>query len=360
MLGSHLPFLNGRSDPTISNHAGAAVANHAALAHTVTQAADHPAHNHKAGVHKGSQGGLDQTAFVELIDGAGTSIGANVLAKSGNTVDTDIMTDTLAAQAHAGAAVADHAALVHTVTQAAQHSIATVPMLGMKTLLGSMIGKAILGGYPVAEGESLIITGVKQAGAIVLVVYEIYEPGDIKPDDANGSRASEYVFVQYGNSGAVINKDGDTLYNTCQTPPEFPDFPFGKIVPAKHSISLIEVLASDFEPMVSTGTNYTFTKYLKMIYNREVMFDEDRNGLLMLGPEGQNVSGRDRVAEGLSIIGNYSSVDMRPPLVFPQPLTFGPGDELLIYLTTGKVGNGAGISVAGQEIALIQSIKTAE
>ena len=360
VLGSHLPFLNGRSEPRISDHVDGAVADHNALVHAVTQPNDHPGHSHIAGKHMGSQTGADQTAFVELIDGAGTSIGANVLAKSGKAVDADIVTNTLADQAHVGGKVDDHAALVHAVTQAARHSQASVPMLGMRTLLGDMIGKAIMGGYPVAEGERLTITGAKQAGAIVLVLYEIYDPDDIKPDAPNGSRATEYTFIQYGNSGAVINIDGDTLYSTCQSPLEFPDFPYGKVVPAKHNIDIISLLASDFAPLANTGTNYTHTKYLKMIYNREVLFDEDRNGLLLLGPAGVNVGGRDRVAEGQSIIGNYSSVDMRPGLTFPVPLTFLPGDELLIYMTTGKIGTGQDISIAGQEVGLILTVRKAE
>lgn len=355
-LGSHLPFLNGRSEPRISDHIEAAVADHAALVHAVTQPADHAAHSHKAGTHKGSLAGADMTLFVELIDGAGTSIGANVLGKSGRTTDIDIMTNTLAALAHSGAAVANHAALVHTVTQAARHTIASVPMLGMKTLLGYMRGMALLGGFPVAEGETFLITGAKQAGAIQLVLYEIYEPGDIKPDDPNGSRAKEYLMVQYGNTGGSINVDGDTLYDICQTPAEFVDFPFGKDVPAKTAIDIIAILASDFSPSENTGTDYTFTKYLKLLYNREVLFDEDRNGILHLSPEGLNVGGRNRVAEGQSLAGNYSSVDMRLPLVFPEPLKFVAGDELLMYLTTGKVGTGQNIATDEQEIALIQKI----
>jgi len=54
-LGSHLPFLGGRSEPRLYDH------------------------NHKAGVFKGSDAGADQTLFVSLVDGAGTTIAANAL-----------------------------------------------------------------------------------------------------------------------------------------------------------------------------------------------------------------------------------------------------------------------------------------
>ena len=333
-LGSHLPFLGGRSEPRISDHIGAAVA-------------DHAAHNHKAGVFKGSDAGADQTLFVPLVDGAGTTIAANALGKSGAAADIDIMTDTLAAQ-------------VHSVSQPDRHSIESVPMLRMRTLLRDMIERALLTGYPVAEGETFSVTGAKQAGAIVLAIYEIYEPGDIKPEDPNGSRAKEYVFVQYGNSGAAINVDGDTLFDVCQTPPEFPDFPFGKTVSPKHSITLLSILGSDFSPSANIATDYTYTKFLKMVYNREVLFDEDRNGLLMLSPTGANIGGRDLVAEGQSLIGNYSNIDMRLPFILPEPLVFSPGDELLLYLTTGRVGTGQDINIDGQEVGLIEAVKGIE
>lgn len=62
--------------------------------------ANHPAHDHKAFTVMGSETGADQTAFVTLKDGAGTTIGANVVAKSGLSSNMDGRTDTIAAMAH--------------------------------------------------------------------------------------------------------------------------------------------------------------------------------------------------------------------------------------------------------------------
>jgi len=359
-LGSHLPFLNGRSAPNISVHSGAAIANHAALAHSVTQPANHAAHSHTALTVKGSETATDKTTFVSIVEGDGTTQTGICVAHAGGGTDEAIITSELAAQAHSGAAVADHGALVHTVTQAAQHTIATVPMLGMKTLLGDMNGRALLEGYPVAEGETFRLSGAKQDGAIQLVLYEIYEPDDINPEQANGSRSKNYVFIQYGNSGGNINTDGDTLFDTCKTPAEFPDFPFGAVVPARGMIDIIGVLASDFAPSENDGTDDIYTKYIKMIYERETLFDEDRNGLLHLGPSGANVGGRNRVGEGQSLFGNYSDVDMKSGLYFPEPLSFSAGDELLVYLTTAQNGSGQNIDIYEQEIGLIERIKGGE
>jgi hypothetical protein len=51
---------------------------------------------------------------------------------------------------------------------------------------------------------------------------------------------------------------------------------------------------------------------------------------------------------------------MRSSLIFPEPLIFLPGDELLVYLTTGKAGAGQNIDAYEQEIALIQKARSGE
>jgi len=39
---------------------------------------------------------------------------------------------------------------------------------------------------------------------------------------------------------------------------------------------------------------------------------------------------------------------------------FSPGDELLLYLTTGRVGTGQDINIDGQEVGLIEAVKGIE
>lgn len=235
-----------------------------------------------------------------------------------------------------------------------------VPAPEMMTLLAFMIKIGIMKGYPVAEGETFLITGVRQPGAIQSVVYEIYDAEDIKPTDPNGSRPTEYVYINYGHTGAPVNVVGDSLYRVSTSPVEFPAFPFGDDVPAKTEISLVGILASDFAPMANTAADNIWTTHLKLIKEREVLFDEDRAGILMHGPPGANVGGRDRVAEGWSLIGNYSSVDMRKPLIFPEPVVFSPGEELLIFLTTDRAGAGQAIATDRHEIGLIQKVRKLE
>jgi len=225
----------------------------------------------------------------------------------------------------------------------------------------SFLGRiGVFKGYPVAEGETFSILGMGGANSITVIVYEQYEPGDIKSDQENGSKALEYFFLNYGNCGASINVNGDSIFNTSVTPAEFPDFPFGKVVPANHEIDLIGIAASPFAPGENNGTNYTYTSYMKLLKDREVLFDEDRNGIIFLARSATADGAQDMKAEGFTLIGNYSEYDNNPPLIFPAPLTFKAGDELGLYVTTIKGGAGQNITVDEHEVCLIEKVRRAK
>lgn len=310
LMGSHLPFVAGRSQPRLAGH------DHVAL--TVN----------------GSDTAADKTAFVSVTEGGGTAQADIMVAHAGGGADVPIDTDEVIASLGAN-----------------------VPMPDKATLLSLMVQWGLLDGYPVAVGETFKLTGVKQANAIQMVKYEIYDEEDMKPEMANGSRSLEYIFCNYGNTGASIAAPGSHLYDTTLNPGEFTDFPFGKVVPAKTEIDLVGILASDFSPSENDGSDSQYTQFIKLITNRETLFDEDRNGLLMLGPSGTNVGGRDRIGEGQSLFGNYSDVDMNLPFRFHTPLTYLAGDDLDIYITTAGAGSYKDIAVAEHEIALILRVR---
>lgn len=229
-----------------------------------------------------------------------------------------------------------------------------------ETILDFLAKAGIFKGFPVAEGETLTIEGMGGSNSITVIVYEQWDPGDIKVDQENGSRSKEYFYLNYGSTGAVINASGDTLYDTAVSPAEFPDFPFGKVVPAKHEMTLFGILASPFAPALNDGTNYSYTQYLKLLRDRAVLFDEDRNGILFLARSATADGAQDMKAEGFTLIGNFSEYDNNPPLLFPTPLVFAAGDELNVYVTTVKGGSGQDISTAAQEICLIEKVKRVE
>jgi len=225
--------------------------------------------------------------------------------------------------------------------------------LDKKTLLGFLMDKGIFKGYPVAEGQALIVN----PGTLVpiAILYDIYEPGDISPDMENGSEAKEYMLINYGRKGASGNlADGDNEYTYSKLPSEFPDFPFGKDVPAKTTIDIFGILASDVGKTSSSGSNRQTTQYIKLIKEREVLFDEDKRGLMLRGSEPS--SDATWIGFGTGIVGNFSDIDMRLPLMFATPLTFGAGEELTVVLNTHVSTGSANVTVAEGEIAMIEKI----
>jgi len=160
LLGSHLPFTPGRSKPLQT------------------------AHNHIALTVNASEAPADKTAFVNVIEGDGTAQADVWVGNAGSGSDIDINTDEVIAAA-----------------------AANVPAPHSKTLLSWMINKELLAGYPVAVGETFKLSGVKQANAIQMVIYEIHDEEDMKAEAANGSRSTEYIFVNYGNTGTAGTDD---------------------------------------------------------------------------------------------------------------------------------------------------------
>jgi hypothetical protein len=229
-----------------------------------------------------------------------------------------------------------------------------------KTILSYMKDLGLFNGYPVATGETLKITGAAQASSIQCVLYEIYDGEDIKNTDPNGSKAREYFFLNYGRPSTGPSGSEDSLYSVIQSPAEFPDFPYGKTVPAKTEIDLIGILSSDICRADSDVDDYTYSTYLKLVFERETLFDEDRNGILHRGINPPDTYDLYLIAEGQSFFGNYSSVDSKPPFIFPSPMTFKEGDELNIYLSTVAVGAGASLGAAWLETALILGVRRAE
>lgn len=227
----------------------------------------------------------------------------------------------------------------------------------LDTILSLLFKAGIFTGYPVGEGQSFIIEDIKDSDSIVLVEYEIHDAGDFGPADPNGSEAPEYLFINYGNCGASIQATADNLYSTSKNPAEFPDFPFGKVVPANFEIDLLGILGSTFAPKENDGTDYSYTKYLKLVKDRTTLFDDDRNGILFIGRSATALGNCDMIAEGFSPIGNYSDEDSKPPFMFPAPLTFLSGDELNVYVTLEIGVGGQALTIIEHEIAFISKVR---
>jgi hypothetical protein len=230
----------------------------------------------------------------------------------------------------------------------------------LETLLGLLRRKGLWKGWPVAEGQTFRIEGAAKSEGVQMLIYQIFDPADIKPEMENGSAAPVYVFINYGNCGASIQAATSNLYTVSANPAEFPDFPFGKVVPAKHEIEILGICGSPFAPRQNSNTNHTYTQFLKLIKDREVLFDEDRQGLLFQQRNLDLGSRRHGIAEGISLIGNYSENDRQEPLFFDPPLALTAGDELGMYLETVVAGTGQAIDIYQHEIALIERVTRVE
>lgn len=178
-----------------------------------------------------------------------------------------------------------------------------------------------LNGYPIAEGETFTV-GPKIAGSTVIggIIYEVHDAGDITAEMPNGSKSKEYLFLNYGTNATQIEIDTIGPVDMSRNPSEYPAFPFGAVVPARHEIDLIGILLVDWRDNAGNiNPNYA---YLKLIKDREVLFDPDKNGIY--------------VREGMGMLTwgpcRQTNVDLE---LFPEPLRFAAGDELTVQMEAG-------------------------
>ena len=194
---------------------------------------------------------------------------------------------------------------------------------------------------PIAEGQKLTLDAGDGIGSYQ-VVYDIYDAGDITAAMPNGTASKNFGFIQYLRESAVLTASGDMLLDTAITPAEFPDFPAGKAVPANMEIKLHGIHGSPVADFASSGNGF-YSTYLKLVREREVLFDEDRLGIQFLGYS--SATGAADYAKGETIIGSggehagpTGDNKLQDPLWFDPPLIFTSGEELLVYMSFVKVG----------------------
>jgi len=200
----------------------------------------------------------------------------------------------------------------------------------------------IMKGYPVAEGETFVVQP-HTAGATVIggIFYEIHEAGDITADMPNGSKSTEYMFLNYGTNGTAIAIDGIGTLDKSRNPSEYPAFPFGEVVPSRHEIDIHGILLMNWkDSQGNLNPNYS---YLKLIKDREVLFDEDHNGIYVREGMGSLTWGPCR----------QTNVDIE---LFPEPLTFVAGDELILQMGAGDTE----IAIDDIYLATIQTVRRVE
>ena len=225
-----------------------------------------------------------------------------------------------------------------------------------ETLLGYLGRKEIFKGYPVAEGETFTIELCTDATAVKIVEYEIYDAGDITNEMENGSKSGTYLYVNYGGTGAVLQAVAEAVLDETNNPTEYPEFPFGGIVPAGQRMEMIGILASDVAPAANVTGTATYTDYLKFMRGREVLFDEDHNGLLYMARFLDPPGAVNMIGEGYAIGGNFSQCDLKQPHMFEPAIEFLEGEELSVSWHVVFEGAGSPISEELQEVGMILRI----
>ncbi len=241
-------------------------------------------------------------------------------------------------------------------TPLGSHLNFALPDDGIKSILGYLHEKGIFTGYPVAEGQTLEISGLGSTAINGCIVYDEYDAGDITEDMPNGTLSSSYLFVNYGVVTANIATAVSTLYTGSSNPSEFPAFPFGASVPADTQIKLHGISASERSADDgTTAANNVLSSYYRFVRDRVVLFDSDRNGILAKGKIVGSGGGFE-ASGGQSILGDYTDLYTREPLMFPDPLIFGSGEEMDVYITTTVAGTPGTLLIAEAQIALILEV----
>jgi len=229
-----------------------------------------------------------------------------------------------------------------------------------KTLLSLMVEKGYFKGFPLAEGQKLVISPYPASGKIgnVVIIYEKYDAGDIKKEDINGSEAKEYVYIAYGRISEEVKNAGEYVYDVMINPEEFADFPFEGECPAKTEIELLGI--TGWEAIsITDASNYSYTKYLKLFKGRKMLFDSEKKGLPVYQWYWSGLSG-EVGGQAFGVLGQYTPKDYRLPLLFDTPVKFTSGEELRLILEVGAKGSGRAFSDKFLELGVILRAKITE
>jgi len=189
---------------------------------------------------------------------------------------------------------------------------------------------------PVAEGQTLNVSRYAEAGN-VMIVYDRYSAGDVLASDPNGSESNSITYLQYASIGTTPTATDDWKVDTAITPSEFPDFPCGKVVEARHTVEMLGVAGCPFNN-AETGPAGAASTFMKFVKDREVLFDSDRNGIPFNAADAtataDSYSGAfSLIGPGTEILVDTNVIMAGDPLMFEPALRFEAGSELSVYIT---------------------------
>lgn len=197
---------------------------------------------------------------------------------------------------------------------------------------------AIFAGYPIAEGETFEIRPAVAGASIVgAIIYEVWDAADVKPEEDSGSKSDSFTFLNYGTNSAQIAAGSYGRLDKSRNPAEYPAFPFGDVVPAAYEVDILGILLKDWGGDVDDTANTM--RYLRLTKDRRVLWSDDRRGIYC--------------TQGMSYFTwgsiRKTNTDIK---LFPKPLTFKAGDELLVDLSAA-----VNVTALDVMIAMIEKVR---
>ena len=217
-------------------------------------------------------------------------------------------------------------------------------------------GKPLI--FPVAEGETLKVE-VSNTATFIKAVYDVYDAGDVSSEEPNGSKSKELTYIAYLTNESAFDETGYYTLDKMRNPVEFPNFPV-ESVPSKASIEVLGVMGiplatSKGDGSATLGTSYT-TRF-RIFYQRQVLFDPDRNGWLFKGNDSYTETSTTQsydyteVANEIPFAADYNKV---LKLLDPT-LKFGPGEEAN-FQVGATIDSDAPIGAEKLIVALLQKV----
>jgi len=163
--------------------------------------------------------------------------------------------------------------------------------------------------YPVATGENFRIT--TGAATDIFIDYDIFEAGNVPNTEPNGTGSTELTYYVTLTNAASIPTTTATAYHVLNRnilPLEFPRFPIERVPGGvTYDIKALGAIAMS----QGNGTANTLqTRYLRLKYNRQVLYDPTEMGFQIMGR-----------ADTITAVPNYDQVSNEMSPV--QTLTAG-------------------------------------
>jgi len=198
-------------------------------------------------------------------------------------------------------------------------------------LLDWLTGKGFPMTIPLASGQTLTAT-LANAGTDVIIVYDLYDAGDVQPNEINGTGSAEFNYLNYISNGTAVTPGNAGLLDTSDIPAEFPAFPAGVTVPPRYEITLFGLAGSPVDKG-SAAANSGLTGYVKLVRDRKTLFDTAMNGIPFRSLGTKAVLGTEYNLD-YTLIGELAAANLAEPLWLPEPLVMLGGEELLVYIGT--------------------------